>query len=494
MNRNQEKKRRPRIRRAAADAGRVVFCASEAAPLAKTGGLADVVGTLPPVLARRGIPVTVFLPLYRQIAAAKCRREKIAAHLYRTPLARGVDCYLIEHNHYFDRAGLYQENGSDYPDNLDRFAFFSLQVLKTVRQLRLQPAVIHCHDWQTALIPLYLKTRYAHDSFFRKVKTILTIHNLGYQGIFPVTEFSKLGLDERFFSLDGLEFYGQINLLKGGLLFADRLTTVSPTYAREIQTIDYGCGLEGVLRQRAHDLTGILNGICPREWDPQRHPALARQYGPDTLRGKLDNKYALQQRCGLPVSAAVPLVAMITRLADQKGLDILSRVMESICRLPVQFVLLGTGEPGYHSYFTALAERFSNISVHLRFDALLAAQVYAGSDIFLMPSRYEPCGLGQLISLRFGTLPIVRSTGGLADTIEDYDPFRGQGTGFVFDAYQSGALLEAVKRALCVYRQPARWKALMQRGMRADFSWEKSAGAYARLYRSVCGQKSPERA
>ena len=294
-----------------------------------------------------------------------------------------------------------------------------------------------------------------------------------------------LGLDEEIFSVNGLEYYGKINLLKGGLLFSDSISTVSSTYAKEIQTAEFGCGLEGILQKRKNDITGILNGINYDEWDPKKNKVLVKNYGPDSIIGKYENKEALQKLSKLKVSRDIPLFGIITRLADQKGLDILAQVIEEVVKMPVQFILLGTGEPRYHKLFEALGKSYKNTSINLKFDAALAYKIYAGSDIFLMPSYYEPCGLGQLISLNFGTIPLVRETGGLADTVEDFDPFTKKGNGFVFSRYQAGALLETIKRSLCIYKDAEIWKKLVTRAMKSDFSWGKSAKEYVNLYKSL---------
>jgi len=467
----------------------VLFCSSEVVPFAKTGGLADVAGTLPPALAEEGIKIKVVLPRYKNIDVKKFNLKKINAETYRGTIGNKVEVYFIENKRYFNRAGLYQEKGKDYSDNLDRFTYYCVQTLNLMKKIDFKPDIIHCNDWQTALIPLYLKTIYAKDTFFKKTKTVFTIHNLGYQGIFPEEQFAITGLDKSLFSVDGLEFYGKINLLKAGLIFSDKITTVSPTYAKEVQTKEYGCGLEGVLLRRAKDIVGILNGISYAEWDPQKNKALKKNYTAQTIEDKYINKKDLQKLGGLRADEDIPLLGIITRLADQKGLDILAKVIEKIVKMPIQFVLLGTGEPRYHVLFENIKKKHKNTFINLKFDAKLAYQIYAGSDIFLMPSFYEPCGLGQLISLNFGTIPLVRKTGGLADTVEDYDPFEKKGNGFVFERYEAGALLEAVKRALVVHQDKKSWKKLMLNAMNSKFPWKKSAKAYVQLYENLKKKK-----
>lgn len=464
---------------------KILFCSSEVVPFAKTGGLADVAGTLPPALEVSGVQVKIIMPRYKCVDIKKFKLKKLDNETYSTKLSKNVEVLLLEKKSFFDRDGLYQQKGVDYPDNLERFSYYCMQTLKLIKKINFKPDIIHCNDWQTGLIPIYLKTILKNDSFYKSIKTIFTIHNLGYQGLFPKEELSTTGLGKELFSVNGLEFYGKINLLKGGLLFADSISTVSSTYAQEIQSAEFGCGLEGILQKRKKDITGILNGINYDEWDPKKNKALVKNYGPDSIVGKYENKEALQKLGKLKVDRKIPLLGIITRLADQKGLDILADVIEEVVKMPVQFILLGTGEPRYHKLFEGISKKYKNTSIHLKFDATLAYKIYAGSDIFLMPSYYEPCGLGQLISLNFGTIPLVRRTGGLADTVEDFDSFTKKGNGFMFTRYQSGALLEAIKRSLCVYNDDKTWKKLVVRAMKSDFSWEKSAKDYVNLYKSI---------
>ncbi|MFH1062079.1 MAG: glycogen synthase GlgA [Candidatus Omnitrophota bacterium] len=468
---------------------KVLFCSSEVVPFAKTGGLADVAGTLPLELAKLGINIKIVLPYYKTIDPKKFKLKRLDEDTLMAILQDKVTVYFLENKKYFDRSSLYQYYGVDYKDNLERFTYYCQQTLKLAKKIKFKPDIIHCNDWQSALIPVYLKTLYKKDAFFKKTKTVFTIHNLGYQGLFPKEDLPLTGLSDDVFSIDGLEFYGRINLLKGGLLFSDKITTVSSTYADEIQTPQFGCGLEGVLRKRKKDLSGILNGINCHDWDPQQNKTLIKNYGPDSVEGKYSNKTDLQKLCKLKVNKSIPVFGIITRLADQKGLDILAEVIDKIVQMPIQFVLLGTGDQKYHKLFEEIKRKYKNASIHLTFDASLAYKIYASSDIFLMPSYYEPCGLGQLISLNFGTIPLVRNTGGLADTVIDYDPFTKQGNGFVFDAYQSGALLEAIKRALCVYHDTDTWKKLVVGAMKCNFSWEISAKEYSNLYKNLSSAK-----
>lgn len=464
---------------------KVLFCSSEVVPFAKTGGLADVAGTLPLALEKQGLEVKIVLPRYRMVNPQKFNLKSIDKNISYAKLEDSVDVYFIENEKYFERDGLYQDKGVDYPDNLERFTYYCLQTLELAKKINFKPDIIHVHDWQAALILIYLKTLYKNDPFYKKVKTVFTIHNLGYQGLFPKEQFPQTGLDWQLFNIESLEFYGKVNILKGALIFSDRITTVSPTYAQEIQTPEFGCGLEGVLHKRKADLVGILNGISYEEWDPLKNKVLLKNYGPDTIEDKYVNKNALQQIGGLDVDTNVPLLGMITRLADQKGLDIFAEIIDEFMQLPLQFILLGTGDQHYHVLFENIKKKYKNSAIYLKFDPILAYKIYASSDMFLMPSYYEPCGLGQLISLKFGTIPIVRKTGGLADTIIDYEPFKENGNGFVFASYEAGALLETVKRALCVYKDKQAWRSLVRKAMDFDFSWEQSAKKYMQLYKEL---------
>ncbi|MFH2137163.1 MAG: glycogen synthase GlgA [Candidatus Omnitrophota bacterium] len=470
---------------------KILFCSAEVVPFAKTGGLADVAGTLPPELAKLGVEIKIVLPRYKCIDANKFNLTKVVDNFSVAKLADKVEVYFVENKKYFDRDGLYQDKGKDFPDNLDRFTYYCAQTMKLLKVINFKPDIIHCNDWQTALIPVYLKTLYKNDPFYKNTKTVFTIHNLGYQGLFTKEEFSKTGLTEKEFSVGGLEFYGKTNLLKGGLLFADKITTVSSTYAQEIQTEEFGCGLEGILQNRKKDLLGILNGINYQEWDPLTNKALSYNYDVNTLDGKYENKMQLQQLGNMKVDKNIPLFGMITRLADQKGLDIFAEIIDQICKLPLQFVLLGTGDQKYHEIFEELQKKCKNTFINLTFDAALAYKIYAASDMFLMPSYYEPCGLGQLISLAFGTIPVVRKTGGLADTVVDYNQSKEDGNGFVFSGYKSEELLEAIKRSLEVYKDSQQWNRLVVKAMNYDFSWGQSAKKYLHLYEELMSNRKP---
>lgn len=478
---------------------KIVFVTPEMTPFAKTGGLADVTGTLPRELQRLGNEVFCFLPKYKKIDVSRWPL-KVEVDRFRIPMGSemelgrvysyddpgGVRVFFIDQPEYFSRDELYGTPLGDYPDNDRRFVFFQRGVLEALKALRLKPDVLHCHDWQTGLVPVYLKTLYARDSFFNKTKTVFTIHNLAYQGNFPPDSLPLTGLSWDEFRLERLEFYGKVSFLKGGLVYSDKLTTVSPRYVLETQSKEYGCGMEGVLQFRREDYAGIINGIDPEEWNPEKDAELPAHFSAHDMKGKAANKAGLQQENHLTAGARTPLFGMITRLADQKGLDILAPAMERLMKLGIQLVLLGRGEEKYHELFRNLMKKYpSQLALHLKFDARLAKRIYAGSDVFLMPSRYEPCGLGQLISFRYGTVPLVRETGGLADTVVNFDPKSGEGNGFVFKEYETKAFLEAVDRTLGAFEDPKVWAQLVRNGMKQDFSWQNSAKQYVELYQKT---------
>lgn len=449
-------------------------------PFAKTGGLADVAGALPCALEKQGVEVKVSLPKY------KCIKEKTSLG----KMGQNIDVYFIENAQYFNRDELYGDKSSDYPDNLDRFSFFCDQTLRRLKQDNFRPDIIHCNDWQTALIPVYLTTKFKEDHFFKSTKSIFTIHNLAYQGLFAKDEFTKTGLDWKLFNMHQLEFYGKLNLLKAGLVFARFITTVSPTYAQQIQSSKFGCGLEGILRERKHDLLGIINGLDYTIWDPGVDKRIFSQYNKDTIESKQFNKKGLQRELGLVTDRKVPLVGIVTRLAEQKGIDLIISGLDKMAQLDLQFILLGTGDRRYHIALEEIKEKgYKNISLQLRFDVVLAHKIYAGCDMFLVPSSYEPCGLGQLIALKYGTIPVVRKTGGLADTITDYNPVTEDGNGLVFEQYSSEAMLKAIERGIELYQEKTKWQSLMLKGMGYDFSWDTSAKKYIGLYQRAIKER-----
>ncbi len=444
------------------------------APFAKTGGLADVAGSLPLALGRLGIEVMVLMPKYRGIEFSEKR------------LSDHVQVHFIEHEPFFNRSGLYGHQDSDYADNLDRFSYFSRECLTAAKRLGFKPDVAHAHDWHASLIPVLLKTEFLADDFFKQTKSLLTIHNLAYQGVFAASEYKKIGLSQELFSVAGFEFYGMVNLLKAGLLFADRLNTVSPAYAKEIQTVEFGCGLEGVLRQRKNKLSGILNGIDTQAWNPATDTKLSAGYSAESLAGKKICKASLQKKYGLEVNPQIPLLAVVSRLAHQKGLDLIAQALPDLISSPLQLVILGDGDADYRRLFERLGRDYpAQVKVSLGFQVMAAHEIYAGADLFLMPSQFEPCGLGQLISMRYGTIPVVRATGGLKDTVIDADQDPKKGNGFSFDLFDSKSFLSAVNRAMKAYRDQERWNLLMTCAMKCNFSWDESAKKYEQLYREA---------
>lgn len=450
---------------------KVLFCSSEVLPFVKTGGLADVSGSLPIALEKLGVDIRIAMPKYKGID------KKTAT------IGKNINVHFIENDTYFVRDALYGDRNGDFPDNLDRFAYYSRKTLELLKELNFKPGIIHSNDWQCALIPIYLKNIFIKDEFYKDIKTIFSIHNLAYQGIFSKEGFPRLGLDRGLFNINGLEYYDKINLMKGAIIFSDIVTTVSPTYAKEIQTEEYGCGLNGLLTEHSKKIFGILNGLDYNLWNPAKDKIIAKRYSFSMLRDKYINKINLQNEAGLEVNEDIPLFGLISRLVDQKGLDILAGCLSEMLKRPLQFILLGTGEERYHRIFEEAKRNHPNkVSVTLGYDAVLAQKIYAGSDIFLMPSRYEPCGLGQIISLKYGTVPLVRKTGGLADTIVDVTENPNTGNGFVFTEYSSSALLNTIDRVLSFYSDRIAWKSVIQRGMNADFSWKASAKKYLELY------------
>ena len=485
---------------------KILVVSPEVVPFAKTGGLADVTGALPQALAGLGHQVKVMLPRYRMVDRTKFKLNPVKVELPLIPVGKkqirvdldslrpaagGVEYLFLANDEYYDRGELYKDpaTGFDYADNDERFILFCRGALETLKALSWQPDVIHSNDWQSALIPAYLKTLYAGDGFFRSTATVFSIHNVAYQGNFPKSTFDKLGLSrDLFYPTSPFEFWGNVNFMKAGISYADVVNTVSETYAVEIQSgSEYGYGLEGVLRTRNQDLYGIVNGIDYDIWSPEKDKLIPAGFSREDLAGKKKSKLVLRKQCDFPrLRRDIPVIGIISRLADQKGFDLLAEISDELLSWDLQMVILGTGEEKYHRLFTRMQSKYPDkISVNLRFDNALAHLIEAGSDMFVMPSRYEPCGLNQLYSLRYGTVPIVRKTGGLADTIENYDPKTGEGTGFVFKDYDASALLDTIKLAVQVYRDKEVWTKLMKNGMAKDFSWAASAKKYVELYRKA---------
>ncbi|MFA6078809.1 MAG: glycogen/starch synthase [Candidatus Omnitrophota bacterium] len=457
---------------------KVLLVSSEVVPFAKTGGLADVCGSLPTALEELGVDIRVMMPKYASI------KEEADE----TTIGKNIKVYFIKNDAFFKRAELYGDKFGDYKDNLDRFAFFSREVLERCKREGFSPDVIHCNDWQTGLVPVYLNTFYKYDEFFAKTKTLFTIHNLAYQGLFPKDEFPKMGLDWALFHINYFEFYGKVNLMKAGIIYSDAVSTVSPTYAKEILTKEFGCGLEGVLQARKNVLSGILNGIDPRMWDPATDTKIYKNYTAKSIEGKYANKEMFQDDMGLKIDSTIPMIGMVARLADQKGADLVAEIIDSLLNMKVQFVLLATGENKYHILFEKISKKYNgNTSINLKFDATLAQRIYAASDLFLIPSRYEPCGLGQMISFRYGAIPVVRQTGGLKDTVIEFDPKNGKGNGFTFVEPKSKEFFAAIKKALLVYKDTEIWTSLVKRVMGLDLSWKKSARDYIKLYNKILG-------
>jgi starch synthase len=477
----------------------ILFVASEVAPWSKTGGLGDVAGALPRALAARGHAVAVVAPRYGSIDAAKAgfvRKDgalRVRGEATAIWVRKGKPTvYLLEHERLFgSRGGLYGEGGHDYGDNAERFAFLCRAALALPGATGMRPRIVHANDWQTGLIPFLLRHEHAQDPSLAGARTVFTIHNLAYQGVFPKGVVPHLGLPWDVFRFEAMEFHDQLSFMKAGLTFADALTTVSPTYAREIRTPEGGHSLDPLLRHRARDLHGILNGIDTAEWDPAKDPHLPAHFSARAFSGKARCKAALQRETRLPLRADLPVAGVITRLADQKGVDLLAAALPELLSRDLQLVVLGSGERRFEEALSrAAAERPGRMAIHLGFDEGLAHRIEAGADLFLMPSRFEPCGLNQMYSLRYGTVPVVRAVGGLEDTVEDYDGWM-RGTGFKFRDYHPTALLLAVRRALDVFRDRRAWRGLVSRGMAQDFSWERSAASYERLYQSLGGDTRP---
>jgi len=476
---------------------RVLFLSPEVAPFAKTGGLADVAGSLPKALKGMGCDIRVVMPYYRMMkkgdfnisllledAEIPLFGEVLKDDIFHAEADGGVPLYLINKDEYFDREYLYGTPKGDYIDNVERFTYFSQMAFLLCKRLNFQPHVFHCNDWQTALVPAYVRTVYNEDPFFSGARSVFTIHNIAYQGLFDEKKLGVTGLPRDIYHPGGIEYWGKINFLKAGIVFSDIINTVSQKYSREIQTPEFGYGLEGVLRDRSDDLYGILNGADYQEWNPKTDALIAAHYDENDLSGKAKCREDLLAEFNLPKSLhKFPILGVVSRLADQKGFDLLAQSMGDLMKMDLGFVLLGTGEERYHELFRRIGKKYpKKAGIKIGYDNTLAHKIEAGSDIFLMPSRYEPCGLNQMYSLKYGTVPLVRATGGLEDTIEDYNIKTGEGTGFKFQRYKSRDFLATVRKALAVFRDRAGWNDLMIRGMKADFSWQRAAREYMNLY------------
>ncbi|MFC1477700.1 glycogen synthase GlgA, partial [candidate division KSB1 bacterium] len=486
---------------------KILFVSSEVFPFAKTGGLADVSGALPKTMKKLGHEVRIIMPKYKVVNERKfvlrevirlkdipillgSDTKKISVKSAFTTDTEKIQTYFIDYKPYFGRDGLYVDTKSkkEYVDNDERFILFAKGIFETLKLLFWQPDIIHCNDWQTGLVPFFLRTLYKDDDFFKKTAALFTIHNVGYQGNFPAGSYVKTNIDSDLFTPGAhTEFYGKFSFMKTGIYYADFVNTVSPTYAKEVQeTEEYGFGFEGIFSDRKKYFSGILNGVDYCVWDPETDALIPQNYSIRGLSAKVENKKALLEQYGLPFKENVPLIGVISRLSDQKGFDLIEEIKEALFDLDVQLVLLGTGEKKYHKMFQKLAKKYpEKVGVNLTFDNELAHRIEAGSDMFLMPSRYEPCGLNQMFSLKYGTVPVVRKTGGLADTIHEFDPETGKGNGFIFNDYDSRELLNAIKRALKIYKDQKSWTRIMKNGMKQDFSWMAAAKKYYKLYEKI---------
>jgi starch synthase len=479
---------------------KILVISSEVVPFSKTGGLADVAGSLPKALStvgsgNMGNDVRIATPHYRDIEGGAYLvdfpvafgsrvetaiiRESAIEALYKGDHKK-IPVYLIDNHHFFYREGLY-----DFPDDAERFTFFCRATLEMLPRIGWQPDIIHCNDWQTGPVPFLLKTLY-REQFYLRTATVYTIHNLQYQGNFPKEALRLLGAGEEYFTPEGLEFYGKVSFMKMGISYADVINTVSRTYASEIQRPEMGERLDGLLRKRSGDLYGILNGINYHEFNPRSDHRLYRNFDRNSIDKKKENKHALQKEMQLP-QADIPVLGVISRLVDQKGLDLIAQIAGEMMNLDLQMIILGNGERRYEEMFRELGRTYpQKTAVYVGYNSILAQRIYAGSDIFMMPSRFEPCGLGQLIAMRYGTIPVVRATGGLADTVHDYNPVTGSGNGFVFSEYSGKALYHAITRALRVYREdPGQWLKLVRNAMDLDFSWARSGVEYLHLYQEA---------
>lgn len=475
----------------------IAFVASECVPFSKTGGLADVVGALPRALAALGHQVSVYVPLYRQTKLTDAQTVVRSITIpfddqYRFCSVKtaanqpGIRFNFVDFPEYFDREALYGTSAGDYPDNAERYALFSRAVLEASKVLGV-PQVFHCHDWQTALVPVLLKTLYSEDPAFKDTGTVFTIHNMGYQGLFPSDILPLLMLPWDLLTMSKMEFFGQVNFLKGALVLSDFITTVSKKYSHEIQTTEYGFGLEGVLRGRSATVAGILNGADYEEWSPQTDKFIAAKFSAQDMAGKQACKQDLLKTFGIVgAKEETPVIGIVSRFAAQKGFDLITQVMDRLALEEMILVVLGTGDKLYEEMFQRMQKQFpKKVAIRVAYDNAMAHKVEAGADMFLMPSRYEPCGLNQIYSLKYGTVPIVRATGGLDDTIEPWDATSRKGTGFKFTEYNGEALLATIRHALKAYRDQGSWQTLMKNGMGRDFSWNASAREYGKIYEKV---------
>jgi starch synthase len=475
---------------------RILLASSEVHPYSKTGGLGDMVGAMAKALAQQGMEVGLVTPLYRGVRERysdlvpldgrmklSLGHEMVQAAVWTRAWERGLTVYFIDQPHFYQRPALYQEAGRDYADNAERFIFFSKAVVHLARHLPFRPQIVHAHDWQAALVPMLIQHQHQQEGWDDAPRTCLTIHNLAYQGLFPAERYGLTNLPPAYFHPGSIEFYGAMNCLKAGIVHSDRLTTVSPRYAREILTEAYGCGLDGVLRERQQILTGILNGVDYSEWRTTGNPHLRHEFSAEDLQGKTKEKLALQRDMGWAESAETPMFGNISRLVDQKGTDLLLAALEEMLTTSMQAVLLGSGEPEFESAYRQIARRHpGKVVVQIGYDTTLAHRIEAASDFYLMPSRFEPCGLNQMYSLRYGAIPVARATGGLDDSIIDPIENLEHANGIKFFEPSSRALSKAIRKALVLYQYPELLRMFRQNAMTVDFSWERTARQYLYLY------------
>jgi starch synthase len=477
---------------------RVLLCASECVPFAKTGGLADVVSALGKILPKNKVETCVILPKYKVIDERKFRLKKIIneiiipigdryekASIWQGKLQKETIVYFIDAGKYFAREYLYRSPEGDYPDNNERFIFFSRACLEATKAVNFQPDIIHCHDWETALIPAYLKTLYRIDAFFHKTRTVLTIHNIAYQGLYPKDTMWLAGFSWIDFTPDKLEYYDMINFLKAGIVYADVITTVSPTYAQEVQSSnEFGRGMEGVLSARKDDFYGILNGIDYDEWSPEKDKYIPARFSSKNVSNKYVCKDKLCEAVGFQPDSSIPLIGMVTRLDPQKGLELIAQSIHSILNMNLRLIILGVGDKIYQDALSLIAQEYpQKMKVRLEFNNPLAHMIYAGSDMLLIPSRFEPCGLTQMIAMAYGTIPIATKTGGLADTVADFSPENPSGNGIVIQEYSSTALISAIERAIKYYMDKNLWKILMNNAFKKKFTWDRSVKEYIKIYK-----------
>ncbi|MDB6112226.1 MAG: glycogen/starch synthase [Pedosphaera sp.] len=478
---------------------RILLGSSEVHPYSKTGGLADMVGALAKALDHAGHEVGVVTPLYWGIRERFPAIKKLDWHMdlplgprqvlgevWTLSLSPKSTIYFIDQPAFFQRAGIYQKAGVDYPDNAERFIYFSKAIVHLARYLPWEPELVHLNDWQTGLVPLLIQHQKLKEGWGSRPRTCFTIHNLAYQGVFPAEQYALTNLPPDYFNLNGVEFHSMLNCVKAGIAYGDVVTTVSPRYAREITTPEFGCGLDGLLRKRQASLFGILNGVDYEEWNTTRNPSLPHLYSLRSLAGKEQDKLELQKELGLPVDASIPLFGSITRLADQKGVDIQLGALEEMLSSQIQFVLLGSGSPAYEKAYQGLARRYPDkVAVRIGFNQGLSHRIEAGGDFYLMPSRFEPCGLNQMYSLRYGTIPIVRVTGGLDDSVIDITEDPKQANGIKFTEYSARALAKSMRKALVLYGEPKLLRHYRQNAMSADFSWERAVEQYLKVYQAA---------